>query len=395
MIHPRVAIVSDTVDDINGIAIGLRRLIDASTRAGHDITLIGPVKAGVTDSVVRIPAAMSAALPIYSDYTWSVPELPALTTFLRKRADLVQISTPGPMGIAGLIAARMIGLPVIGQYHTEVGQFAAAMIGMPMIQMMIDPLVGWVYKQADLCLAPSDTVATRLGVLGVAADRVRRISRGVDLSLFDPKKRDRAALARFDLGGGPVALYCGRLSKEKNMAGLLAAWSQVHATRPDARLLMIGDGPQAATFTGPGVVHGGTLFGEDLARVFASCDAFAFASENETFGNVVVEAAASGLPAVVLPGGAAREHVVHGVTGTIAKDRDTFAAALGELLDNATLRAQLGRAARDHARTYDLDDAMRSTWAIYRELARPSRRARLRRRLGLRPRQQATFARAS
>src|SRR5262249_34882314 len=123
MVSPRVAIISDTVDNIDGVAVGLRRLVAASRRAGYAATLIGPASEQRGDGVVRIPAAMSAALPFYPGYTWSVPELPALAAQLAG-ADLVQLATPGPMGLAGLVAGRMLGLPVIAQYHTEVTEYA-------------------------------------------------------------------------------------------------------------------------------------------------------------------------------------------------------------------------------------------------------------------------------
>ena len=100
-------------------------------RAGHDVHLIGPAKPGVVDEVVRISSAMTASLPIYPDMTWSVPELPPLVAWLTRNADIVQVATPGPMGIAGLIAARMLGLPVVAQYHTEVAEYAARMTGLP------------------------------------------------------------------------------------------------------------------------------------------------------------------------------------------------------------------------------------------------------------------------
>jgi len=382
MTSPRVAIVSDTVDDTNGVAIGLRRLVEASTRAGRAMSLVGAARPGVDgslDPVVRIPAAITAALPIFPEYTWSVPELPALVAYLAASADLVQIATPGPMGLAGLIAGRMLGMTVIAQYHTEVARYASTAIGIPMlggmIEGLVDPIVGWCYREADLCLAPSEAVARRLASLGVPAERTRRIPRGVDLSLFCPDKRDRAALAPYQLGDGPVALYVGRLSKEKNLDDLLGAWATVHATRPDARLLVVGDGQHASACRVPGVVLAGTLFGDQLARVFASCDAFAFASETETFGNVIVEASASGLPSVVLPGGAACEHVIDGATGFVAPDRVAFASALGRLLDDTTLARRLGAAARIHARSYDLDRAMRATWEIYDALEPRVRRA--------------------
>ena len=373
---PRVAIISDTVDDTNGVAIGLRRLVSAATRAGHTISLIGPANAAVpADDVVRIPAAMSAALPFYADMTWSVPELPALTTYLARSADLVQLATPGPMGLAGLIAGRMLGLPVIAQYHTEVAEYAARMTGLPMLRAIVEPMVGWFYKQADLCLAPSETVARRLAGFGVPADRLCRIQRGVDLDLFHPARRDRRFLARYDLGAGPVALYVGRLSNEKNLAALAAAWTHVHRARPDARLLVVGEGPQANALNGPGVVTAGPLFGEELATAFASADVFAFPSETETFGNVVVEAAASGLPVVVSSTGAAHEHVIAGQTGEVvdANDPQALAGAIIRLADDPALRLRMSLAARTHATGYSLGRAVRSTWDIYRTVMRSRR----------------------
>ncbi len=371
---PRVAIISDTVDDTNGVAIGLRRFVAASRRAGHDVTLIGAEKAGVVDEggfdeIARMPAAMTASLPIYPDMTWSVPELPALTAWLTRNADIVQLATPGPLGIAGLIAARMLHLPVLAQYHTEVAEFAARMTGMPMVKMIVEPIVGWFYKQADLCLAPSQAVEARLAALGVT--NLCRVRRGVDLELFDPARRDRSALARFGIGEGPVALYVGRLSKEKNLDTLTAAWSRVHAARPDARLLIVGgEGPLAGTFKAPGIIEAGGLYGVELATVFASADVFVFPSETETFGNVVVEAAASGLPSIVSGIGAAHEHVVEGVTGFIADGRDRIAERLLALFDDPA-RARIGAAAREHVTRYALDAAVSSTWDIYTRFAPP------------------------
>ncbi len=283
------------------------------------------------------------------------------------------------MGIAGLIAGRMLGLPVIAQYHTEVAEYAGRMTGLPFVRDLVGPLVGWFYRQAELCLAPSEAVVQRLLALGVPAERVRRIRRGVDLELFQPARRDRGVLARFGVGDGdgPVALYVGRLSKEKNLDALGRAWAEVHAARPDARLLVVGEGPLAGAVSGPGTIVAGPLFGEELAAVFASADVFAFPSETETFGNVVVEAAASGLPAVVAAAGAAHEHVADGETGLVIDGADprSLARALLALLGDPARRQAMGRAARARAAGYDLAAAVRSTWDIYRELGRGAKSA--------------------
>lgn len=382
MTGPRVAIVTDTVDDTNGVALGLRRLVEAATRCGHAVHLVGPANpaARAGDTVVRFPAAMSAVLPFYASMTWSVPELPPMIDWLRRHADLVQVATPGPMGTAALVAARMLGLPVVAQYHTEVAEYAARMTGMPMLRMLVEPFVGWFYQQANLCLAPSQAVERRLATLGVSPDRIVRVRRGVDLQLFHPGRRARAALAPFGIAADtPVALYVGRLSKEKNLEALQAAWTIVQTTRHDARLLVVGEGPCPNLVAGPGVIAIGPRFGADLATIFASADAFVFPSTTETFGNVVVEAAASGLPCIVSSEGAAHEHVIAEVTGTIvdASQPAALAAAIVRLFDDGGLRGRMGHAARMHAAAYDLDHAVGSTWDIYRSMQQATARVEL------------------
>ena len=168
-------------------------------------------------------------------------------------------------------------------------------------------------------------------------------------------------------------LFVGRLSNEKNLDTLLAAWRLVHASCPEAQLLVVGDGPRARDVTGPGIVRAGSLYGTELAAVFASADVFAFPSETETFGNVVVEAAASGLPAVVAAAGAAHEHVAHGATGLVVPGADpaAFAGALVELLDDADARARMGHAARERAVGYDFARAVRATWQVYESAFAP------------------------
>jgi glycosyltransferase involved in cell wall biosynthesis len=235
--------------------------------------------------------------------------------------------------------------------------------------------VSWFYRQADLCLAPSRTVVTRLTELGVARDQIAQIPRGVDLTLFHPDRRDRDVLRRWGLVDRRVVLYVGRLSKEKNLEALLDAFARVRATRPDVALLLVGDGPHAAALAAlgsPDVVQTGALHGEELAAVYASADVLAFPSETETFGNVVVEAQASGLPVVVAAAGAAHEHVQQGITGLVVDGQPfELATAIATLLDDAALRARLGRAAHRFAQRHDLEVAARAGFELYRQLTSP------------------------
>lgn len=361
MAKPRIAIITDTKDQIDGIAIGLARLVTAARRAGHEVSLIGPAD---------LPTAMSASLPFYPQYTWCLPELPALTTLLARTADLVQLATPGPMGVAGLIAARVLGLQVLAQYHTEVPEYAARMTRLPFVKRLVSPYVAWFYRQANMCLAPSRATTERLIELGIPGPQIRRVQRGVDLALFDPARRDRGLLAQYGIAAtAPVALYVGRLSREKNLGVLRRAWQQIYAAQPRARLVVAGDGPRATALDGPGVVRTGVLHGEQLAAMFATADVFAFPSETETFGNVVVEAAASGLPVVVAARGAAHEHVIAGETGLVFGDRaEALARDVLLLFADPARRARMAIAARTHVRAYDLERAMAVTWELYDEL---------------------------
>src|SRR5262249_15155964 len=158
-----------------------------------------------------------------------------------------------------LASARMLRLPVVAQYHTEVAEYAMRMTGEPRVGAAVTAVVSWFYRRAAMCLAPSQAAAQRLAAYGVAPERITRVPRGIDLDLFHPGRRDRAALARWGLDGRPVILYFGRLSREKNLGALLDAFARVRAERPDAALLLVGDGPQAAMLDGPGVVRAGTL----------------------------------------------------------------------------------------------------------------------------------------
>jgi glycosyltransferase involved in cell wall biosynthesis len=370
---PRVAIVTDTIDDLNGVAIGLRRLRSAATSAGLPLWLVGPgdqddVHVDAED-IVRLPSRYSRELAVYRGMTWSLPFfIPLVRWLVEHDIELVQATTPGPMGMSAMAAARLLKLPVVTQHHTEVGAFAERLSG-PALGRMADAIASSFYRRSTLCLAPSRAAAETLLSYGVPAPRIVRVPRGVDLELFHPSRRDRAALARFGIGDEPVIVYVGRFSREKNLAALLAAHRELLRSGVAPTLLLVGEGPNAAELNGDRVIVAGPLRGEALAAVLASADVFAFPSETETFGNAVVEAQASGLAVVVAPSGAASENVIAGVTGIVAPP-SRFAGALRALLDDPEARARMGNAAHLHARRYDLTAAARGTFDIYRAVTR-------------------------
>jgi glycosyltransferase involved in cell wall biosynthesis len=379
---PRVAVLSDTVDELNGVALGLRRLATQARRAGFDLRLCGISRtddehlAVDSDGIVRLPIVLRHRLAEYPQMEFGLPHLPSLLSYLiESKIDLLQVSTPGPVGLMGLLAGRLAGIPVIGQYHTDLPEYATTILGDPVVGALVGRYVGWFYRSVDRALVPSRAVADRLRALDVPASHLQPVQRGIDLELFSPERRCEQAFDDFGLNGEPKVLYVGRLSREKGLDALLDGFGQLEHTLPAARLVMVGDGPYgdelARRANGSGrVVFTGELTGERLARVYASSDVFVSPSETETFGNSVVEAQAAGVPVVVASRGAARENIVEDVTGLVvdARKPEQISAALYRLLSQPELRRRMGSQAWRFARRYDLAAAVRETFDIYARL---------------------------
>ena len=379
----KVAVLTDTVDEINGVALGLRRLAGEARRLDLDLRLLGIAHDDDNhvrvdeQGIVRLPTVLRHRLAEYPQVVFGIPQISSLLHYLiSNQIDLVQCSTPGPVGVAGLVAGRLAGIPVIGQYHTDLPEYATAILGDPVVGAMISRYVGWFYSALDRVLVPSRAVEERLLALKVPADRLLPIPRGIDLQLFSPDRRSEHAFGDFGLNGEPKVLYVGRLSKEKGLDALLDGFGLLGEELPAAKLVMVGDGPYghelARRANGSGrVIFTGELTGERLASVYASSDVFVYPSETETFGNAVVEAQAAGVPVVVASRGAARENIVEDVTGLVvdARKPEEISAALYRLLSQPGLRQRMGSEASRFARRYDLTTAVKETFDVYRRLA--------------------------
>jgi glycosyltransferase involved in cell wall biosynthesis len=379
-----VAVLSDTLDEVNGVAIGLRRLAGGARRDRLDLRLVGVgPEEHVTvdaDGVVRVPNMMTLRLPEYPQLPLGVPHLPSLLSYLiNEEIDLVQCSTPGPAGLAGLLAGRLAGLPVIGQFHTDVPEYAARLTGDPVVGAMAARYVGWFYGMLDEVLAPSRAVVDRLRALGVPADKVRAVPRGIDLELFTPARRNAHAFEAFGLSGEPKVLYVGRVSREKGLDALVEGFRELAGEIPAARLVVVGDGPYGGELArrsrealSGSVVFTGEMTGQRLAEIYASSDVFVYPSETETFGNAVVEAQAAGIPVVVANRGAAQEQMLDGVTGLAVDARSPreIRAAIGRLLRDGDLRRRMGAEAARFAQRYDIGRAARGTFEVYADILR-------------------------
>jgi glycosyltransferase involved in cell wall biosynthesis len=379
--RPRVAIVTDTAEDTNGVAIGLQRLVASARDLGYALELIGPAPDDrmdrPRDGYTRIPAIYSHRLREYPSMVWSIPHLPSLLRVLcDEHIDLVQIATPGPMGIAATIAGRLLGIAVVGQYHTDVPRYAQHLLGDPTAAQMVERFVIAFYRSLDAVFVPSQFTARDLLSKGIEESKVRKISRGVPVSEFasarvDHELRHRLGIHRDAL----LILYVGRVSREKNLDAAIAGFAQVQQSVPEAHFLIVGDGPQRTELVGMGLrnVHLlGEVVGPALAAIYASCEVFLFPSETDTFANAVVEAMSAGLPVVTASGSAAAEHCQHGVNGFVVDMADAAEVALRLtwLLQNPVLRLKMAHESRLLARRYDLTESVRGLFAQYEQVLR-------------------------
>ena len=368
--RPRVALVADGIGGMHGVTHTIQQIRDRGV-PGYEVEVIG------TDCDVdrRLSAVAEIDVPFYPGLRVGVPSLPAIVeTLAEGRYDLVHLCSPGPAGIGAWLLARVLDLPVVGSYHTELAAYAALRSGDVQLESIAGLALGAFYGDCDVVLSPSPATDQRLAELGIRAARVARWGRGVDLTRFDPKLRRPGMFP-----GAVNVLYCGRLTREKGADLLADAFLQAQAQDPRLHLVLAGGGPEADVLRdrlGEHATFLGWLQGEDLARAYASADAFLFASRTDTFGQVILEAQASGLPVVAVAEGGPASLIANGETGLLAPPRaDALAAAL-----LAVVRADRpGSELRDRLRKTALAAVQERTWeSSLRQLASGYRSALLR-----------------
>ena len=355
-------VFTDTFDETNGVAGTMRRL----AAAGADGVLplrVATARAESSEEPGLTAFAHDWALPLptYEELELRFPLITDVLALVElERPRIVHVATPGPVGVCGLVAARLLDLPVVGSYHTELGPYTLHLTHDLLVAQAMDLWVDWFYRQCRIVLAPTSHVADALRARGHADVRVW--GRGVDSELFTPDRRTHALRRSLLADGDLLLLSVGRVSEEKRLGVLLDAFAQLRLRAPGARLAVVGDGPIRAALEDsapPGVTFLGELHGPALADVYASADVFCFPSTTDTFGQVILEAAASGLPAVAAAAGGGLELVRHGRTGLLVPPEDptALAHALAELAENETLRLALGARALEGARARSWDAA--------------------------------------
>ena len=316
-------LVSETYPpEINGVALTVQNLLTELRAAGHRVTLVRPRQAGEASTSTDPDVLITAGLPIprYPGLRFGLPARRAITRCLReRRVDAMYIATEGPLGWSALRAARAMELPVSSGFHTRFDEYFRH-YGMPWLERLALQWMRRFHNLASCTLVPTQELHQFL--VQRRFQRVELLRRAVDTGLFDSAKRDESLHHDLAGGAGPAVLFVGRIAAEKNLALCERAFEAVRELAPAARMVWVGDGPQRAALTrrliAPQHQFTGLLRGEELARYFASADLFLFPSLSETFGNVTLEAMASGLAVCAFDYGAAHEHIVDGQSGYLA-----------------------------------------------------------------------------
>jgi glycosyltransferase involved in cell wall biosynthesis/predicted metal-dependent phosphoesterase TrpH len=339
--RPRVALVADGLGGMHGVTHTIRQIRDRGV-PGFEVDVIG------TDPDVdrRLSAVAEIDVPFYPGLQVGVPSLPAIVDALSEgRYDLVHLCSPGPAGIGAWLVARVLELPVLGSYHTELAAYAGLRSGRPQLETLVEAALTTFYRPCDVVLSPSPASDERLTQLGIDPVRIERWDRGVDLQRFDPSLRTPDLLPADAVN----VLYAGRLTKEKGVDLLADAFLAARWRDPRLHLVLAGGGPEEHALRerlGEHATFLGWLGGDDLPRVYASADVFLFASRTDTFGQVLLEAQASGLPVVAVGEGGPASLIENGVTGLLAgADEDELAAAVLSLVNSPLLRERIKRAA--------------------------------------------------
>jgi glycosyltransferase involved in cell wall biosynthesis/predicted metal-dependent phosphoesterase TrpH len=332
----RVALVADGLGGVHGVIHTLNELRDRGV-PGFEVEVIG------TDLNVdrRLPAVADAEIPFYPDLRVGVPSLPAVVDALAEgRYDIVHLCSPGPAGVAAALIARILELPIVGSFHTEFGVYAGLRSGDRRLRAGMDAALAALYGRCAVVLSPSESADESLRALGIAGGRIERWDRGVDLTRFGPGLR-----AEDSKPGELNVLYAGRLTREKGAELLASAFLAARAKDPRLRLQLAGGGPEEPELRarlGRHVTVLGWLDETELAKAYASADVFLFASQTDTFGQVILEAQASGLPVVAVAEGGPCSLIEDGRSGRLcAADPDSLAVAVTELAGSPVLRARL------------------------------------------------------
>ena len=341
----RILWFTDTLNDLNGVSVTLKTLGWQSFINKKNIRLVtcldGPEALGLSFNVLNLPYIHSFELPYYEKYSIKVPSmLSALKEIYAFEPDEIVISTPGPVGLAGFMAAKLMGIKCTGIYHTDFTSQSREIIGDESAASIIEAYTRWFYSSMDELKVPSNKYIPILRSRGFETSKMSIFRRGIDSKLFSNRPGGRLFLREFlGIMDGIILIYTGRISRDKNLDFLIDVYKSMLSGYPYLKLIIAGDGPQLGELKSrcsglDGVFFTGKVQQQMLPVMLSGSDIFVFPSITDTFGMSVLEAQSCGVPAVVSDTGGPQEIIIDKVTGLAARSND-----LNEWVENISYLA--------------------------------------------------------
>jgi glycosyltransferase involved in cell wall biosynthesis len=377
---PRLALLTDTFFEINGVSLTIKRMINEAARRGIDFTVITCLSLEEQQKYCSHPAirqyiesgrlkvltsVANLDFPEYDGLQIQFPPLLELLKYLQEGGfTKMQISTPGTIGLAGLLAAKTLQIETSATYHTNIPEYVENYTRDVSLEALAWKYMMAFYHAVDEVVVPSRATAKLLHKRGLRKRKILLLDRWVDVDRFHPRNRTAGYWKKYGIENEDALVkfvYVGRIGVEKNLQLIASAYRLLRETRQDAHLIFIGDGPYRRDLEkqveGLPVTFTGVLEGGDLARAIASADAKLFPSTTDTWGNAPLEAQASGLPVVVADAGGPTELMLDGVTGLKVKGRNVeeLCETMRILMDEPT-RRKMSEMARTFAEINRVDE---------------------------------------
>ena len=369
----RIAVVTETwPPEVNGVAMTLAKLVQGLSHRNHDVQLIRPrqtkTDSPMSDASLEEVLMRGMPIPRYPELKLGLPSKKTLVkTWTLRRPDVVHIATEGPLGWSALQAAKVLKLPVTSDFRTNFQSYSKH-YGVGWLRK---PIVAYLRKfhNATACtMVPTKELMRTLSQNGFANLKV--VSRGVDTKLFNISKRDTSLRSSWGATDDTkVLISVGRMAPEKNLDQVLKAYEALKVTGQAFKLVMVGDGPLKEQFQKryPEIIFPGMLSQTNLAAYYASSDLFIFPSQTETFGNVTLEALASGIPVLAFDCAAARDWVQTGVNGWLIAENNPegFAAQAVTIFNSKDLLDQITQSTRQQVVHLDWDQIAEQVESVF------------------------------
>lgn len=377
----RVCLFTDTIGDLNGVSRFIQDMAEQSLIHNLDLHIIASTAkyCPQAPNIHNFHPSLRFPMPFYTDMDIALPPKKSIKEKIKElKPDMIHISTPGAVGYLGSKIAKELKIPYTGTYHTDFPAYIKDNTNSEILKKITDKTMAWFYKDFKLLFSRSKEYIDILDHdIHFEQQKVKIIKPGTNLKKFNPKYREAHFWQKHDIQEhATIALYVGRITKEKNISFLFEIWKEYISKNSfdDIYLVLVGEGNlkrEALKLHQYNVRYLGPIIGEELSKVYSSSDFFIFPSLTDTLGQVVMESQASGLPVIVSNLGGPQSLVDQNKrSGFIvnADDEQGWITAISHLHSDKILREEMGRNATEAMKNFPIEDSFEGFWKYQKEI---------------------------